>query len=455
VWSAVVLVQVLVVIPAFASPGNSPNVVTVGKELCPEPEAEESIDLECPDFDNLVDAIASITDAGPTNPYVILVYPGIYTGLDNGCNVEWKSYVSLQGYDRYTTVIRGGEREGSYFGLEPAMINMVGLQGINISNITLDGSVNIEFDPTMNVAPLNVCGASVTLENVTCVNGDPGWGPGPCITTSPDATNTINIPCEAPANITIRSSDIAPIADYGGNWTISDTTIRAVSQTEEAEWVYAYLSLRDISQPGVREGRVLITGSVIEAVGLRDGLGQVGAIYIEGGIDEMHIVGSRIAAITSAEEPTYNTAGIQVIGSGSGSGLLQVEGSSIVTQSISGVGGGTFYGISVSGSDAPEVEVRGSSILSLGSGGTRADVWRDSPAPVVALSATTYGTVAGGGASGITTQDQQQGLFSTRLTIPLTTSAPSVNGSVWVDPSSNKFCYRSGGGTLCLAGVAP
>src|SRR5437899_11707762 len=104
---------------------TNPRVVTV------------SLDGSGAQFTNITDAIASITDASVTKPYVILVYPGIYTDHKNGDNLQWKNYVSLRGVNRDTTIIRPSPL--NFSGPYP-IIDMTGLVGIEISSITLDGT---------------------------------------------------------------------------------------------------------------------------------------------------------------------------------------------------------------------------------------------------------------------------------------------------------------------------
>jgi len=58
---------------------------------------------------------------------------------------------------------------------------------------------------------------------------------------------------------------------------------------------------------------------------------------------------------------------------------ITVQGSELYAVSHTGVGSGEFYGLSGGGSSVPVI-LRASSIRSVGTGGTRADIYNDSGA---------------------------------------------------------------------------
>lgn len=103
------------------------------------------------DFENVADAINSITDNSESNPYLILVMPGIYP-------TDWstKEWVSIQGSGPLATIFQGSDGDGikipqpnvslSNFGIrfttttqDHAAIRRTGLTtSINLSNIHIE-----------------------------------------------------------------------------------------------------------------------------------------------------------------------------------------------------------------------------------------------------------------------------------------------------------------------------
>src|SRR6185436_4118353 len=137
---------------AWAQPVTNPKVDTVS------PSGTGA------DYTTLQAALSAISDASAGNPYVILAYPGIYTGTSN-TSLRWKSYVSLRGVDRYSTIIRGSV-SAPFYGTP--LIDASSLQGIEISNITLDGTAQFSASSgALGAGATNVCGAQVTFTDVT------------------------------------------------------------------------------------------------------------------------------------------------------------------------------------------------------------------------------------------------------------------------------------------------
>jgi hypothetical protein len=428
---------------AWSQPVVNPRTVTV------------SPDGTGASFSNLAAALNSITTASAANPYVILVYPGTYTGSNNGGNLTWKSWVSLRGVDRKSTIIRGSiPNPGSI----PSLIDMNGLEGVEISNITLDGSAQMAVVQSYESGALSVCGARVMLDRVTYLNASAGFASGASLSS---LTSGGSLPCTGPGEITIRNSDLAPIYDFGNSWNISGTRISVLSalQTLDSELVYAYIHA---PSPGFA-GKVSITGSVLESVArIGSSVADNYPLYVYGRGAGMHIVGSSIIGRTEIANPSFDTAAVFLDNAeDAGTGEVVIEGSLIQYESINGATGGEFFGIfseALTGGPAfSTLHVRGSTIRSIGSGGTRSDVRNDGNTDIT-LAATQFATPDGLVLERIKTADLRLGQFSGELTVPLAAPPATIfltDGRVWVDPSTNKFCYRSGGQALCVAGSPP
>jgi hypothetical protein len=426
---------------------DNPRVVTV------------SPDGTGADFSSLKAALDSITDASATNPYVILVYPGIYTGSNNGGSIRWKSHVSLRGVERRSTIVRGHITTQSLEYPIAPLFDMNGLVGIEVSNITLDGTAQTAeiFLQGYQSGALWVCGAKVTLNNVTHINGNvPGIGPATSLSSYPGESTGCGT---GPGEIIIRNSDLAPIYDFANSWTISGTRIRAISGTPAPggkELVYAYIHA---PQPGLA-GKVSIVGSTLESIARAgDDVADNYPVYVAGRGVGMEIVGSVIIGRTEEAAPDYDTAAVFIDGfEAAGNGTILIEGSLLQYESVSGATSGEFYGVlarpELSTTNFSPLDIRGSSIRSFGSGGSRADVQNETNITIT-LAATQHSTKGGSGV--VTTADLRQGQFSADLRIPLAAPAtlPILDGSLWVDTFANRLCYRSGGQTRCLTGSAP
>jgi len=393
-------------------------------------------------FSNLQDAMNSITTASATNPFVILAYPGIYTGFPNGGpNVQWKSYVSLRGLDRNSTIIRGGGAGEAY---EP-LLNLTGLTGIEISNITLDGSVMLAGGGNEETGSTAVCGATVTFSNVTYINGGSG-ALGDSLVSGIDFSGQT---CTTAGSVIVQDSDMVGILDGGGNWLVRNSNIHGSASTSGTD-VYAYARFTyGVQSPA---GTTTIVGSKLTATGTSANLGIVFAVIESGCMNSgpLRITGSVISAASTVSAPGYETSAIWDLGFCTDT--LLVEGSVITYESVTGATSGTFYGVHLPNSSGSPLDIRGSVIRSVGTGGTRADVQRDDNTSTISLAGVNYTTVGGAGAPGIATADFRQGQFSADLTIPLTTPTASSNGKLWVVPANNQLCFRSGGAQYCVTG---
>ena len=181
---------------ALAQSVDNPRVVTV------------SPDGSGADYSNLYYAITSITDASASNRYVVLVYPGIYTGIYNSV-VEWKSYVSLRGVVRDSTIIKGKNQ----YVVEAGLVIFANVVGVEVQNITFDGSAQQEtFDNNQNGAVV-INGADVTFENVVFRNSPAGFSNAFVLTS--ETTNSTAATTRV-GNVTVKHCVIE-----GGVW-VSD-----------------------------------------------------------------------------------------------------------------------------------------------------------------------------------------------------------------------------------------
>jgi hypothetical protein len=414
---------ILVSTPAArAQAVTSPRVVTV------------SPDGTGANFSNLRNAIDSITTASASNPYVILVYPGIYTGSLNTF-LPWKSYVSLRGVDRYSTIIRG--THPAQFDAIP-LIDATMTQGVEISNITLDGSQ--QFLDTLQYVSggMGVCGAHITFTDVTYVTVDPNF-------TINSGNNYSGSPtCTTAGSVIVRNCDLGTVADQGGDWLITNSWIHT-TVSNPGDPGYGFVRTGSGSFPGT----TTIIGSVLESTGTTANVGDIYPLLVTGNVPgEARIVNSVIHARSTSSAPNYDVAPVWPVGDG---GPFVIEESTLIYESVSGATSGQFYGINAESLTLYPVVLRNSVIRSIGSGGTRADVRRESDGAPVTLAGVQYSTVTGSGASGITTLDFRQGQYSADLTIPLSNPTANANGRLFIG-SSDRLCYRSGGEQRCVGG---
>lgn len=95
------------------------------------------------DFTDPVAAVESITDASETNPYLVMIGPGVYVLTET---LVMKQYVSISGSGQGTTILTGSINGGSR-DVSSALIS--GASNASLSNLTLenivDGSIAIAF----------------------------------------------------------------------------------------------------------------------------------------------------------------------------------------------------------------------------------------------------------------------------------------------------------------------
>ncbi len=84
------------------------------------------------DFTDPVAAVNSISDAGPSNPYVVLIGPGIYTLTET---LVMKEYVSVMGTGEQSTKLTGAIGGGS---LDANSALVSGADNAVLSDLTLE-----------------------------------------------------------------------------------------------------------------------------------------------------------------------------------------------------------------------------------------------------------------------------------------------------------------------------
>ncbi len=87
------------------------------------------------DFDNPSTALASITDATQSNPYLVVIGPGQYT-LADGQNITMKPFVDIVGSGQNTTTIKGKVNGGSN-NISTACALIIGADNSELSNLTV------------------------------------------------------------------------------------------------------------------------------------------------------------------------------------------------------------------------------------------------------------------------------------------------------------------------------
>ncbi len=430
---------------------NNSNTVTVSisgisatncAPNCPQPTPQVI-------YSDLQSALNSITNASASNPYVILVYPGLYTGTNNGGNLRWKSYVSLRGVDRISTIIQGGVFvQGSIIPL----IDATGMTGVEFSNITIDGH-NLSNGGTQRGAVVNgeeggsiaVCGATITFSNVTYINGG-ATTLGDSLVSGQDFVGQT---CSTAGSVTVQDSDMAGILDGGGSWLIKNSNIHGIF---DGAPVYAFR--RFASGTASPSGTTTIIGSTLTATNTTSEPAY--AVQVTGcpNAGPLRIEGSVLSAVSMNVTSAPDIEKTAILNDGPGScaaGPILVEGSVLMYGTVNSGIGGVFYGVHLTSTSVLPIDLRGSVIRPVGPAGARIDVQIDGTGAAVTLAGVEYSSVGGVGASSIATRDFRQGQFSSDLTIPLAAPATAADGKLFVN-SSNQLCYRSAGALYCAAG---
>ncbi len=95
------------------------------------------------DFDNPIDAMNSITDASETNPYLIVIGPGVF---DIGSNqIIMKSHVGILGSGENQTTITGSRSTNSADQFDDGSL-IVGTDNASLKSLTILNSTNVSDD---------------------------------------------------------------------------------------------------------------------------------------------------------------------------------------------------------------------------------------------------------------------------------------------------------------------
>ena len=163
----------VVVIPLFDTINPKPlkNIVTVAK-------ANGT-------FTDPVAAVASITDASQTNPYLVVIGPGVYTVTSP---LVMKQWVDITGSGENVTRIKGAISTGSYIdsviikGANNSALSSLTVEntggGVNCTalfNSGVDRSANVNnvtaiaWGGTINIGVYNISSSYATMRNVTAM----------------------------------------------------------------------------------------------------------------------------------------------------------------------------------------------------------------------------------------------------------------------------------------------
>lgn len=89
------------------------------------------------DFDNIPDALTSITDASANKPYLIVVAPGVYTLASR---IIMKPYVNLSGSGIDTTIVKGSFTGNTSITSLAALLSMS--DNASVSHMTFENNAN-------------------------------------------------------------------------------------------------------------------------------------------------------------------------------------------------------------------------------------------------------------------------------------------------------------------------
>ncbi|MBU0944870.1 MAG: hypothetical protein KJ804_00275 [Proteobacteria bacterium] len=117
-----------------------------------------TVSLQGGDFTSPVAAVNSITDAGPTNPYVVLIGPGVYTLTET---LVMKEYVSVMGTGEQSTKLTGAISTIS-FDVDASSAIVSGADNVTLSDLTVENTGG----STMSSALYNE-NSSPLIQNVT------------------------------------------------------------------------------------------------------------------------------------------------------------------------------------------------------------------------------------------------------------------------------------------------
>lgn len=246
------------------------------------------------DYLSPVEAVASITDAGPANPYLVLIMPGVFEiGPDS---IQMKEFVDIQGSGRNISVISGDATDGT----NPLPAVVLGANNAELRSLTIRNSsqtpnsscmgmyndsaaplitdVTIELaDPTLtvNIDGINTYNASPILEGVVIRSLGGAVSRGIINQVSSAVLHHVTISISGP------SVESIGIQNLNGSPVISESTITVNDGSNRSLGIYNIQN----SWPSLTETTVKATSSNGKAlyVYYAAGGGKVDRCTVEGG----------------------------------------------------------------------------------------------------------------------------------------------------------------------------
>lgn len=137
-----------------------------------------------------------------------------------------------------------------------ALIEFENTVGVEVSSTTLDGSAQMSLATANSAGSIPVCDAAIAFNHVTLLNGSAGYSPG---FTLSSFGSDLSISCSGSGTVTVQDSDIGPVLDGGGDWTILSSRVTGEA-SDGPDYIYTFA--RVIS---AGSGRALIVGSTVPA----------------------------------------------------------------------------------------------------------------------------------------------------------------------------------------------
>ncbi len=153
------------------------------------------------EFTDIKQAINSITDANETNPYLVIVGPGVYNITET---IHLKAYVTLSGSGRDSTILKGFDLMKMIYGENNATLSHMHIENVGGENSSeLFCIYNSNTSPTLEdltviskhsghpFAIVNTNSSSPIIKNVTAIGLNTGTGIFNDATSFPFITNSI------------------------------------------------------------------------------------------------------------------------------------------------------------------------------------------------------------------------------------------------------------------------
>lgn len=118
-------------------------------------------------FDKIETALASITDSSASNPYVILIGPGVYTVDNSAGPVALKPGVTIKPHGHSTVIIEPSTPANGLFVIDEENCR---LQGVTIRNVTGGIGIHVENTPTpavLDFITMSNCQRPIVVESST------------------------------------------------------------------------------------------------------------------------------------------------------------------------------------------------------------------------------------------------------------------------------------------------